>query len=160
MYLNNAPSNNNLARYYVDKYQPSAGRLFTESLKFGFKTLWYNELIEEQLFDQASSEVSISQEDYKNSNYFRAGIKWFEGMTSGQAKILSESYDRKTYYSELTKNVDSFSGLGLVGFGGLLGGSIPDPLNFVPYWGIAKNLMRVKKNSEINACSTNGSIDK
>ena len=53
MYLNNAPSNNNLARYYVDKYQPSAGRLFTESLKFGFKTLWYNELIEEQLFTSA-----------------------------------------------------------------------------------------------------------
>ena len=81
MYLNNAPSNNNLARYYVDKYQPSAGRLFTESLKFGFKTLWYNELNEEQLVDQARSEICNSQEDSNNSKYCRGGIKWFEGMT-------------------------------------------------------------------------------
>ena len=148
MYLNTAKSNNHLAQYYADQYQPSAGRLFGASLKFGFDTLWFNELIQEQLYDQASQEQAITQEEYKNSRYYRNGVKWFDGMTLGQAEILSENQDRKAYYANLTRNVDTFSGLGLTSFGGMLAGSIPDPLNFIPYWGIAKNVMRVKKLSK------------
>ena len=107
MYLNTAKSNNHLAQYYADQYQPSAGRLFGASLKFGFDTLWFNELIQEQLYDQASQEQAITQEEYKNSRYFRNGIKWFDGMTLGQAEILSENQDRKAYYANLTR-IDKF----------------------------------------------------
>ena len=133
-----------LIESYFDSYVPSAGRLFGESIKFGFNTLWMNELIQESLFDEAGKEMPIDQETYKESRFYRDGVKWFEGMTMGQAEILSESQDRKAYYAQLTKNVSMFSGLGATQFGGMMVGSLPDPLNFVPFWGIAKNIVRAK----------------
>ena len=145
MLLSRDTDNPALIQSYFDSYVPSAGRLFSESMKFGFNTLWMNELLQESRFDEAAKERPIDKTEYKDSRFYRDGINWFDGMTLGQAEIMSENHDRKTYYAQLTKNVNMFSGLGLVSFGGMMAGSLPDPLNFVPFWGIAKNVVRAKK---------------
>jgi len=145
MYFERNPeSTTDFVRSVLEDYQPTKGRLFLESVKFGYNTLWFNELIDEYNYDQAASQSPISLEEYKQSRFFRHGVNYYHGMTLGQAEILSENHDRKAYYSNLTKNVSWFSGLGAIGFGGLLAGSLPDPLNYVPYWGMAKVLTRAK----------------
>ncbi|HIJ11904.1 TPA: hypothetical protein HA278_07645, partial [Candidatus Woesearchaeota archaeon] len=60
-------------------------------------------------------------------------------------QILAENHDRNNYYGQLTRNVSGFSTTGAVGmFGGLIVGGFADPLNFIPYFGIAKQVSRVK----------------
>ena len=145
MLLNRREDSPATIQAYMDSYVPSAGLLFGESVKFGLNTLWMTELYQENLFNEASKETTITSEEYKNSKHYRPNINWFDGMTLGQAEILAESQDRKAYYAELTKNVSGFSGMGLVSFAGMMVGSLPDPLNFVPFWGVAKNLIRARK---------------
>jgi hypothetical protein len=129
----------------ISSYKPSIPTLFKESIKFGFRTMWWQEALDEVAYDSASQGNIIPEDIYKESVFYRPGISWFEGMTEEQAQILAENHDRNNYYGQLTRNVSGFSTTGAVGmFGGLIVGGFADPLNFIPYFGIAKQVSRVK----------------
>jgi len=139
-----------------NQYVPSNSMLFSESMLYGLRTMWWQEWMDEMEFDQASISNLLTEEDYKNSSYYREGLNWFEGMTLNQAELMAENHDRNAHYSQLTQNVSLFSGKGLVMMGGILGGSVPDPLNFLPFLGISRRVVRsgrmvssVKKASSI-----------
>ena len=132
-----------LLDHYVETYEPSYGRLFSESVKFGFNTLWWREKIDEMAFDNALNSNVLTEDQYQNSQYYRPGIKWFEGMTTGQAQILAENHDRNNQYSMISRNV---AGIGsLVQLGGIAVGSSPDPLAYIPYFGMARKGMKIAK---------------
>ena len=129
----------------ISNYVPSIPTLFKQSALYGFRTMWWQEALDEVAYDLASSSETIGEEEYKESEYFRPGVSWFEGMTVEQAQILSENNDRNSHYAQLTNNISGFSSAGITGmFGGLIAGGFLDPLNFIPYYGIAKNVKRVK----------------
>ena len=134
---------NELTQHLVNQYKPSYGRLFSDSMAYGFRTMWWQEKFDELEFDNAAKGETLLKDQYRDSQYYRQNIKWFEGMTVDQARILAENNDRNNYYSALTKNV---SGLGsAVQFAGLTTGALPDPLMFVPYFGLARTVMRSAK---------------
>ena len=126
----------------TNQYVPSNSMLFSESMLYGLRTMWWQEWMDEMAFDQAAIGTSLSEENYRNSKFYREGISWFEGMTVNQAQIMSESHDRNLHYSQLTQNVGLFSGKGLVMMGGVLGGSIPDPLNFMPFLALSQRVVK------------------
>ena len=127
------------------QYVPSNSMLFSESMLYGLRTMWWQEWLDEMEFDQASTGNLLSESDFKNSSYYREGLNWFEGMTLNQAQLLAENHDRNLHYSQLTQNVSLFSGKGLVMMGGILGGSVPDPLNFLPFLGVAQRVVKSGK---------------
>ena len=141
--------------YYVNTYEPSFGRVFRESISYGFSNLWWNELIDEMAFDNAKQQSSITEDEYISSQFYRDNIKHFDGMTLGQAELLSKAHDRNQYYSNLTKNV---SGAGtLAQFAGVAVGSAVDPLAFVPFFGLAsKSLKAIRLGKQIQ--KTSGAI--
>ncbi len=132
-------------QHLVNQYKPSYSRLFSDSMAYGFRTMWWQETLDELAFDSASQGNTISEDVYKESRFYRPDISWFEGMTIEQAEILAENSDRNAHYAQLTKNISGFSTVGITGmFGGLVAGGFLDPLNFIPYYGIAKQVSRVK----------------
>ena len=138
------------------QYVPSNSMLFSESMLYGLRTMWWQEWLDEMEFDQASTGNLLSESDFKNSSYYREGLNWFEGMTLNQAQLLAENHDRNLHYSQLTQNVSLFSGKGLVMMGGILGGSVPDPLNFLPFLGVAQRV--VKSGKMVNRVKNASSI--
>ena len=126
----------------TNQYVPSNSMLFSESMLYGLRTMWWQEWMDEMAFDQAAIGTSLSEENYRNSKFYREGISWFEGMTVNQAQIMSESHDRNLHYSQLTQNVGLFSGKGLVMMGGVLGGSIHDPMNFMPFLALSQRVVK------------------
>ena len=132
----------------TNQYIPSGSMLFSESMLYGLRTMWWQEMLDEIQFDQASYGNILTESDYKNSEFYREGLNWFEGMSLNQAQIMAESHDRNLHYSQLTQNVSLFSGKGLAMMGGILAGSIPDPLNFAPFIPVAQRVVKAGRFSE------------
>ena len=128
---------------FIGDYKPSLSRLFSDSMAYGFRTMWWQEKFDELEFDNAAKGETLLEDQYRESEHYRPNIQWFEGMTVDQARILAETNDRNNYYSALTKNV---SGIGsITQFAGLTTGALPDPLMFIPYFGLARTVMRSAK---------------
>ena len=126
----------------VQAYSPSSSMLFSESMLYGLRTMWWQEMLDEIEFDSHTGVNILTEDGYKDSEHYREGLKWFDGMSLGQAEVMAESYDREQYYSQLTQNVDFLSGKGVAMFGGILAGSLPDPLNYIPFLGVANRIVR------------------
>ena len=126
----------------LDSYIPSNPMLFSESMIYGLRTMWWQEMLDEMRFDSYASGTPLLKEDWENSQMKRSGLEWFEGMTINQARVLAENYDRNEYYSRLTQNVELFSGSGATMVSGLILGSIPDPLNFMPFLALSQRVVR------------------
>jgi hypothetical protein len=126
----------------LNSYVPTNATLFSESMLYGLRTMWWQEWLDEKRFDSYAQSFKIPEADWKNSEHYRDGIDWFEGMTLNQAGVLAESFDRNQYYGMLTQNVDIFSGTGATMMAGILLGSIPDPLNFAPFLAVSQRVVR------------------
>lgn len=79
----------------------------------------------------------LTEEEYKASPYYREGIEYQPGATEGWAKLTSENFDerrvRDNIIEQRTKNGGVFDTV--VGFAAGMAGSIPDPINFIPFGG-------------------------
>lgn len=126
----------------IQSYIPSNSMLFSESMMYGLRTMWWQELVDEARFDAESQGNVIPQETFKDHPNYRQGIDYFEGMTEGQLEVLAENHDRNMHYAQLTQNVSLFSGKGATMFGGMLVGALPDPLNFIPFLGVSQRLVK------------------
>lgn len=99
----------------------------------------------QQLEDYYNKEINdgkpLSKEDWKNSEYYRDGLEYYDGMTDTSANILARRHDTDALSSFVRER--SSYGQALYGFffGGIPG-SFQDPLNlglmFVPPVGEAK----------------------
>ena len=74
----------------------------------------------------------LTNQQWKNSPYYREGLEYEEGMTNFRAIELSDRFDRRVR-NERAMRLHPWAGF----FGGLLG-SLPDPINFLPFMAPAK----------------------
>ena len=126
----------------LGSYIPTNPLLFSESMLYGLRTMWWQEMLDETRFDSYAQGLKLPEDDWKDSEHYRDGLSWFEGMTLNQAEVLAESHDRNQYFGMLTQNVDVFSGAGASMMAGILLGSIPDPLNFAPFLAVSQRVVR------------------
>ena len=125
------------------QYDPSMSVLFGESLMEGIRQLTPNLAKSYSKLQYAGGTVYENEEQWQSSEFFREGLKFEEQMTEGQARLLAERYDRSAQYSNLVSRANSGGDYGAI-FGGMFIGSIPDPINFIPWLGFAKKGKQAK----------------
>jgi hypothetical protein len=125
------------------QYDPSMSVLFGESLMEGIRQLTPNLAKSYSELQYAGGTVYENEEQWQSSEFFREGLKFEEQMTEGQARLLAERYDRSMSYGQLAARADSLGDYGAI-FGGMFIGSVPDPINFIPWLGFAKKGKQAK----------------
>jgi hypothetical protein len=87
---------------------------------------------------QADAErLSISQDDYQSSPYFREEIPWEQGLTEERAAAKAAAFDQR-------RTIEHFSqGRAIESFTGQFLGQAFDPVNYVPVFGPAARVYAV-----------------
>lgn len=118
----------------ADRYMPSAWESFTTGVDEGFD--WTTT---QALKSLAQSGVRwgapLTEDEWKKSEWFRDGLSYEPSMTVSRAESLAERQDERRLRSFLTDRMGW--GATLARVAGDFIGSIPDPLNFVPFVGVA-----------------------
>lgn len=80
---------------------------------------------------------AMSEEEWKNSPYYIPTAKYRPDMTETRARIMKENYDQRRYRESLIAAGDEIYGPGMkaASFGASLLGSLPDPVNLIPFTG-------------------------
>lgn len=80
----------------------------------------------------------MSEDQWKESEYFREGMAFDPKMTPVRARIYAEEYDKRRRREEILQR----GGGGLrsvLGFGAQMLGSVPDPVNLLPLASVSRN---------------------
>ena len=82
-------------------------------------------------------EVYATEEEYKNSENYREGIEFEPDMSVMRAQVYAENYDKRKERERILAAGDENGPwwYGAMGFGGGLIGSLPDPINLIPFGG-------------------------
>jgi len=134
------PTTGGMAQF-AKQYDPSLSVIFSENIMEGFRDI--TPMLAKSLTElQYAGGAVYSEEEWKSSEFFREGLKFDQGMTEGQARLLAERFDQIRRHEDLMSRT-SLGGTAL-GFGGYLVGSIPDPINFIPWLGLVKKAKQVQ----------------
>lgn len=100
---------------------------------------------------------AMSKESWEASPWFRKGMEYRPDMTETRARIMAENYDERRYREQVVAAGDASYGLltRSLGFGAMLIGSLPDPVNFVSFAGGA-----VKAQAALRAAAGAGAAAK
>lgn len=93
---------------------------------------------------QVAGEVGepMAREAWQASSYWRPGVSWDDRMTEARAQAIARVYDDNQYRRHLMNARDPGALEIALGFGGMLVGSIPDPVNFLPIAGPVGRVLR------------------
>jgi hypothetical protein len=117
----------------VQNYDPSFGFLAKEAFRLGLRDTTISLAASLEAMTEAEKEGKISREEYEQSQFFDPDIKYDDSFTYAKARLLKERIEQERLYDYYLQQM---SGLDYVaGFTGLIGGSIPDPINFIPMLG-------------------------
>ena len=117
----------------VRNYDPSFGFIAKEAFRLGLRDTTISLSISMDLMKEAEKEGKITKEEYEQSKFFDPEIKYDDSFTVAKARLLKERMDQERLYEYYLQQM---SGSDYVaGFLGLIGGSIPDPINFIPMLG-------------------------
>ncbi|NBN64124.1 hypothetical protein [Pannonibacter tanglangensis] len=83
----------------------------------------------------------LTQDEYRQSPYFRETIPWDEGMTDTRAAVLAEWADTRAVRQRRLENTETY---GVQTIAGLLG-QATDPVNYIPVLGPAAKAAAVGK---------------
>jgi hypothetical protein len=105
----------------------------------------YYENRKPEVVDSASPQLKkFTLDDWKKSPYYRDGVEFKEGWSEERAKYLAEGFDdRKDREFILKKGRDSENTIYGSGLVGQLVGSLPDPVNLIPFGGATSKTARV-----------------
>ncbi len=120
---------------FLKDYRPSAGRMFKIGMGAGFDDTLPGLLTSLSEMDQAENQPLLTKEDWEASKFYDPEIKWDESFTTPKARLLKERRDRER---ELGFLLDR-AGMGATAsfYAGALVGTVPDPVNYIPFVGIA-----------------------
>lgn len=88
----------------------------------------------------------MTREAWQASPHYREGVEFRDDMTPVRAQIYAEEFDDMQYRKDIIRRGDNSAFRSALGFGAALVGSLPDPINLIPFagWikgaGLAKNL--------------------
>jgi len=144
---NDGMHQNALMQSAISNYIPTGFGVFKKSVSFAFQDNSISHVADYLRTLQAPEDTNLlTKEEYLSSEHFRKEVRWKEGMTEKQTEILAERQDRMNYYGAYMKNASMLS---VGGISGMIIGSIPDPINYIPFLGwsgrIAKTASLVKK---------------
>lgn len=80
---------------------------------------------------------AMTEEEWKNSEYYIPTARYRPDMTVTRARIMKEHHDARRYREALVAGGDEAFGPGMkaLGFGASLLGGLPDPVNVLPFAG-------------------------
>lgn len=81
---------------------------------------------------------ALTEKEWKASSWYRKEIPFRPDMTPTRARIMAENFDERRRRDRLiAAGSERYDGLGnmALGFGAALLGSLPDPVNFIPFGG-------------------------
>ena len=132
-----------MARNAIQDSVPSMKRVFQESVRYAFEDNTFMHAKDYLRTLQAPEDSKLlTKEQYNNSLYARPQTSWYEGITEKQAQVLAERHDKEVFYSTYTQNVGAFD-LGRVA--GLIVGGAPDPINYIPFLGLAGRFSKIAR---------------
>ncbi|MDL2315713.1 hypothetical protein LJC59_01330 [Desulfovibrio sp. OttesenSCG-928-A18] len=110
-------------------FDKSSGARIAESL-----SIWKGE---SDAKDAGTLEVYQDEEEYKASAFYREGVKFQPGMSNVRARIIADGYDERRRRERILDAGDRNGPwvYGVAGFGAGLIGSLPDPVNLIPFGG-------------------------
>jgi 2-oxo-4-hydroxy-4-carboxy--5-ureidoimidazoline (OHCU) decarboxylase len=124
----NAPLLNEQA-LFRERFQPSG----ISSFRIGFSESVggiARDLYKIYEFSSADGDVFTNEEEYINSGFARPGVKFVEGMTSGQAQLLAERFDHN-YFNQTILGASQKYGFNAPFFMGSFTGGVFDPFNII-----------------------------
>lgn len=130
------PSSTGMEQFGL-QYDPSLSVIFGDSVSEGVRQISTNLAQSYSDIHYAGGTVYEDEEQWRGSEFFREGLKFQKKMTEGQARLLAERHDQSAQYSNLLSRANSLGDYGAI-FGGMFIGSIPDPINFIPWLGFVK----------------------
>ena len=131
---------NALMRSAMSKYMPTGFGVFKKSVSFAFQDNSLGHVADYLRTLQSPEDTNLlTKEEYLESEHFRKEIRWTEGITEKQTQILAERQDRISYYGAYMKNASMLS---VGGISGMIIGSIPDPINYIPFLGFSGRIAR------------------
>lgn len=124
----------------INNYVPSSWGVFKQSANYAFHDNSFIHAID--YIDSITDDNIISEEQFIEKGYGESGVQYKEGMTDTQAHVLQQINERDKFYARYMKNTSVLS------FGGITGmivGSIPDPINYIPFVGWAGRISKVAR---------------
>lgn len=124
----------------INNYVPSSWGVLKQSANYAFHDNSFMHAID--YIKTLNDDEVISEEQFKEKGYAESGVKYTEGMTDTQANVLQQMNERDKFYATYMKNTSMLS------FGGITGmivGSIPDPINYIPFVGWAGRISKVAR---------------
>jgi hypothetical protein len=119
----------------VENYDPSFGFMLKQGAKKMFSDM--SILLPASMADVAISEMrggKITEEEYKDSEFFDPQIKWDDSFTEAKARLLKDRMDAEREYAYYLEQAQDFTDY-IAFYGGVIAGAVPDPLNYIPLLG-------------------------
>jgi hypothetical protein len=113
----------------------------------------------ERLTADAPNESPLTAEEWRASPHFRPSIPFDEKFTPARAKAVAEVFDENAYRRWLIDQRDAGALDGTLGFIAGIGGSIPDPVNFIPWVGPAFRAARVARYGVVGGRAISGAVE-
>lgn len=120
---------------FLKDYRPSAGRMFKIGMGAGFDDTLPGLLTSLSVMDQAENAALLTKEDWEASKFYDPEIKWDDSFTTPKARLLKERRDRERELGFLLERAGA--GATASFYAGALVGTVPDPVNYIPFVGIA-----------------------
>jgi len=123
---------------FLKNYRPSAGMMFSEGIGAGFRDVSFMLMQSVMEMDKAENAALLTKEDWEASKFYDPQIKWDDSFTTPKARLLKERRDRERELGFLLERAGAGSTAAF--YGGALVGTVPDPINLIPFLGIASKL--------------------
>tara|TARA_R100001198_G_scaffold91169_1_gene69080 strand:- start:1924 stop:3096 length:1173 start_codon:yes stop_codon:yes gene_type:complete len=120
---------------FLKNYRPSAGMMFSEGIGAGFRDVSFMLMQSVMEMDKAENQPLLTKEDWEASKFYDPEIKWDESFTTPKARLLKERRDRERELGFLLERAGA--GATASFYAGALVGTVPDPVNYIPFVGIA-----------------------
>jgi len=120
---------------FLKNYRPSAGMMFSEGIGAGFRDVSFMLMQSVMEMDKAENAALLTKEDWEASKFYDPQIKWDESFTTPKARLLKERRDRERELGFLLERAGA--GATASFYAGALVGTVPDPVNYIPFVGIA-----------------------
>ena len=120
---------------FLKNYRPSVGMMFSEGIGAGFRDVSFMLMQSVMEMDKAENAALLTKEDWEASKFYDPQIKWDESFTTPKARLLKERRDRERELGFLLERAGA--GATASFYAGALVGTVPDPVNYIPFVGIA-----------------------
>jgi len=144
LFTEDPPINIGAAKTLEDRFDPTFRQLMGASIGEGFDMTSGAAVARIIDFKTPGDSPLMTKEQYEGSKFFRKDIEYFDSMTESHAEILADRHDIREKRRFILSHAKGGLDFATVLTGGLLG-SIPDPVNFIPVFGVGAKVAQVAR---------------